>query len=213
MDDNVSVFGKKYYCSVAINSNKKIHHLRLKTIMDYTISRSEKKRQAKAVEQLAKELVDLSENDIGKLPCDDFLRAEILAAKPLKSGARKRQIKYIAKELRNSSAEPLLAYLEKSKGSHLKKVGEFHELERLRDAILTEAIEARREAQEAGERLNEQWDSATVNTALEKFPDLDAPAIKKSALRYAANRKPAHSREIFRMLKAAMDRQRFQSAR
>ena len=180
--------------------------------MDPSISKTEKKRQAKAIEQLARELVDLSENDISRLPCDAFLQQEIIAARPLKGGARKRQIKYIAKELRNSSAEPLFDFLEKRKGSQLKKTAEFHELERMRDIILTEVIEAWRQAKAAGERLAENWQSATVDAALEKFPDLDVLAIKKSALRYAANRKPVHSREIFRMLKAAMERRRFQTA-
>ncbi len=179
--------------------------------MDSFTSRSEKKRQAKTIEHLAKELVDLSENDINRLPCDDFLRQEIIDAKSLKAGARKRQIKYVAKELRNSSTEPLFAYLEKRKGSQLKKAAEFQELERMRDAILTEAIEDWRQAQDDGERLNENWQSEAVDAALEIFPDLDTRAIKKSALRYAANRKPAHRREIFRMLKAALDRQHFQS--
>jgi len=180
--------------------------------MDSFTSRSEKKRQAKTIEHLARELVDLSEHDISRLPCDDFLRQEIIDAKSLKAGARKRQIKYVAKELRNSETEPLFAYLEKRKGSQLKKSVEFHEIERMRDAILTEAIEAWRQAREEGERLSEDWQSAAAEAALEKFPDLDLLAIKKSALRYAANRKPAHSREIFRMLKAALDRQHFQSA-
>ena len=177
--------------------------------MEYSLSKSEKKRQAKGIEQLAKELADLSEHSIKLLPCDPFLREELLKAKTLKGGARKRQIKYIAKELRSASTEPLLAFLEKQKGSRLKKAGEFHELERMRDAILTDVLHEARQAHDAGERLTENWQSSAVSAASQKFTALDVQAVKKSALRYAANRKPVHSREIFRLLKAAMERMQF----
>lgn len=178
--------------------------------MEDTISKSEKKRQAKNIEQLAKELVELSENVIKQLPCDTFLQSEIISAGTLKGGARKRQTKYIAKELRQSSTDELLSFLEKHKGSKLKKAGEFHELERVRDSIITEVLKDSNEARSLDEKLTEKWQSFEIDAAKEKFPGLDAQAVKKSALRYAATRKPAHGREIFRLLKAASERLRFQ---
>lgn len=177
--------------------------------MEDTISKSEKKRQAKNIEQLAKELVELSGNVIKQLPCDAFLQSEIINAGTLKGGARKRQIKYIAKELRHASPDELLSFLEKHKGSKLKKAGEFHELERLRDSIITEVLKDSNEAGTVDERLTEKWQSLEIAAVKEKFPDLDAQAVKKSALRYAATRKPAHGREIFRLLKAASERLQF----
>ena len=174
------------------------------------ISRSEKKRLAQKIEQLAKELIELPLSEIKKLPCDDFLRTEIIDTKKLKAGARKRQIKFIAKELRHGSPDELLVFLEKKKGSQLKKAGEFHELERIREDIITEALEAHDEAEEIGERLNEHWQSSTIDAASTKFPGLDSDAVKISALRFIKTRKHTHRREIFRQLKAAMDRLQFQ---
>ena len=73
--------------------------------MDSQLSRSEKKRRAKALEQLVQELASLPPGEIAKLPCDKDLRDEILAAGSLKSGARKRQLKYATKLLREAPVE------------------------------------------------------------------------------------------------------------
>ena len=173
------------------------------------VSRSEKKRQAKNIEEIAKELVALSPALIKKLPADDLLKTELNNSRDLKGGALKRQTKFIAGMLRETGADEVLAFLTERKGSHLKQAGEFHELERLREDIITEVIEAREEAQRNQEHLTESWQSETIAVACRRFPALDPNGLKKSALRYAATRKPVHRREMFRQLHAAMERQQF----
>lgn len=173
------------------------------------VSRSEKKRQAKNIEEIAKELVALSPAHVKKLPADDLLKTELNSSRNLKGGALKRQIKFIAGMLRENGADEVLAFLTERKGSHLKQAGEFHELERLREDIITEVIEAREEAQRNQEHLTESWQSETIAVACRRFPALDSNAMHKSALRYAATRKPVHRREMFRQLHAAMERQQF----
>jgi len=173
------------------------------------VSRSEKKRLAKNIEEIAKELVTLSPAHIKKLPADDLLKAELHSSRDLKGGALKRQTKFIAGMLRETGTDEILAFLAERKGSHLKKTGEFHELERLREDIITEVIQAREEAWHNHEQLTESWQSDTIAAACRRFPALDHDALKKSALRFAATRKPVHRREIFRQLHAAMERQQF----
>lgn len=173
------------------------------------VSRSEKKRQAKNIEEIAKELVTLSPAMIKKLPADDHLKTELTGSRDLKGGALKRQTKFIAGMLRESGAEAILAFLAERRGSHLKQTGEFHELERLREDIISEVIQAREEAQRNQEHLTENWQSETIAVACRRFPALDSDAMHKSALRYAATRKPVHRREMFRQLHAAMERQQF----
>ena len=180
--------------------------------MEQSISRSEKKRLAKGIELLAQELVVLSEANIRRLPCDPAIQNELVRARTLKGGAQKRLIKYIAKELREISTDELLIFLEQKKGSKLKRNQKFHELERLRDAIITEAITDHRQIQQEGGKLDHHWESETIAQAETMLPDLDTVAIKKSALRYAVTRKPVHSREIFRVLKAARERLQFISS-
>ncbi|MFZ5759408.1 MAG: ribosome biogenesis factor YjgA [Thermodesulfobacteriota bacterium] len=177
--------------------------------MDYQLSRSEKKRRVKNIEALAVELVELSPQDINRLPCDDFLKGEILAARPLKTGARKRQIKFLAKNLRElDDSGPLFAFMEEQKGSRLKHKKEFHELENLRDTIINEAIAAAEntdEEEDAG-----SWPSPAITAAATHFPDLDTDAVRLAAWRYTRNRSAVLSREIFRLLKAAAERQKWQ---
>ena len=173
------------------------------------VSRSEKKRLAKNIEEIAKELVELSPAHIKKLPADELLKAELHNSRDLKGGALKRQTKFIAGLLRESGTDEILAFLAERKGSHLKQTGEFHELERLREDIITEVLAAREEAWHNHEHLTESWQSDTIAAACRRFPALSLNALKKSALRYAATRKPVHRREIFRQLHAAMERQQF----
>ena len=173
--------------------------------MDHDISRSEQKRRVKSLEDLAAELTSLSTNEIKRLTCEEFIRQEILSTADMKGGSRKRQIKYIAKQIRQSDFEPLFTFLAEQKGSKLKQNKKFHELERLRDDIVTEAIEAGREAEGRNERLDSSWESNLIGVATSQFPALDQAAVKTAAINFAKSRKPVFNREIFRLLKAAMD--------
>ncbi len=94
------------------------------------------------VEELARELVGLSAAEIKKLDCSEEIRADIREAGGLKGGARKRLIKYISKALRREDCEPLLDFLSERKGSRLKDKRDFHELEQLRDDIISDTIQA-----------------------------------------------------------------------
>jgi ribosome-associated protein len=180
--------------------------------MEYKLSKSEKKRRAKMVEQLARELVALSPAEIKKLDCAAELKEDIREAGRLKGGARKRLTKYITKVLRQENCDPLLDFLKDRKGSRLKNKRDFRELEQLRDDIISDTIQALREAQSFDENLAYDWVAPTVKIALEKLPGLDKDALMKSARRYSRTRKTSHSREIFRTLKAAAEELRFTKA-
>lgn len=170
------------------------------------ISRSEKKRQAKQVEELAYELATLPPAEIRRLPCEPFIQEEILAAVGLKGGAYKRQVKYLAKELREQETAPLLTFLAERQGSQLKEKQEFHELEQLREAIITDVLTAHDEARAEERPLDDDWPSPAIDKAMALFPELDEAAIRTAAARYARNRKSAYSKEIFRALRTAQER-------
>ncbi|MBI5559049.1 MAG: DUF615 domain-containing protein [Deltaproteobacteria bacterium] len=178
--------------------------------MEYILSKSEKKRRAKNIEELAAELADLSPQEIKKLPCEDFIKEEILAARNLKAGARKRQIKYLTKNLRELDPEPLFDFLSEKKGSHLQQKKEFHELENLRDNIINDALAASRDSTDADEEPDREWQSPALDSAAEMLPGLDIDMVRQTAWRYTRNRSVAHSREIFRLLKAAAERKKWQ---
>lgn len=177
--------------------------------MDYTVSRTEKKRQAKEIETLSKELAELPRADLLKLPCDDFLREEIRAAGKLKAGSRKRQIKYIAKELRKQPVDELLDFLAERRGSRLKTSIENKELERLKNDIIAAAIDEYNDRENFEDYFFMDRTAPPLLKAIEMFPTLDIEDLAKPAENFAATRKVSQSREIFRALKAAADKLKF----
>ena len=177
--------------------------------MDYTISRTEKKRRAKDVEKLSKELVELPPGQIASLPCDDFLKEEIRLTKTLKAGSRKRQIKYIAKELRQLPLDDLFDFLEKSKGSRLRKNIEHQDLERLRNDIIGAAIDEYNDLDDHEGYFSMDRNAPPLRQAAEMFPELDIEAIASAADNFAATRKVSQSREMFRALKAAAEKSKY----
>lgn len=179
--------------------------------MDYRVSRTEKKRQAKEVETLSKELAELPPADLAKLPCDDFLREELKAVAKLKTGSRNRQIKYIAKELRKQPIEELLDFLEARRGSRLKTTIAHKELERLKNDIIDAALEEYNDRDNYEDYFFMDRQAVPLLKAIDMFPSLNIEDLAKPAENFAATRKIGQSREIFRALKAAAEKLKFSS--
>ncbi len=171
--------------------------------MTIKLSRSEQKRRIKEVEQLVRELVELPEPVLKKLPGGKEIRLMFIETQGLKGGARKRQIKYITKMLKNEPLAELYDYLSNQKGGKLKQKKQFHALEYFRDSLLNEAIARRKELAGDQEELTEHWDSSTINEILVELPLVDVSALQRLSAIYARTRQTRHSREIFRLLRAA----------
>ncbi len=180
--------------------------------MEYAPSRSEKKRQAKDIELLSQELVELPPADIVKLPCEEFLRQEIIACRDFQGGARKRQIKYLAKELRQIDVAPMLTFLETRRGSHLRGQLAEKELERHRLNILDAAICEYQDRPNHEVHFQMDREAAPLRQAMEAFPELDLAAAARAAEDFAATRRPVHSRQLLRILHAASERRKYTAA-
>lgn len=174
--------------------------------MTYYISRSEKKRRAKQLESLVKELATCSAAVIKKLPCDDFVREELLHVITITGGAKNRQIKYITKYLRkNDNSDALFDYMTEQKGSKIKANATFHELEKYRDDIISDVLVAKEQAFHLGEPVGENWPSMALDIVKDRFPDLDIMDVRRAANHFAKNHRVTYTREIFRLLRAAME--------
>jgi len=171
------------------------------------LSKSEVKRQFKRIEDAAKELAEFSDKDIDKLPGSSFFHEEIKTIRGLKSGARKRQIKYLAKLMREEPIDDILNHLAAEKGSKIKNDQLFHEAERLRDAIINEAIEDQQECQQAGYLWEPDWESDLIPDVVEKYSNLQANEVRKTTYNYVKSRHISHYRELFRMLHSAIEYQ------
>jgi len=170
------------------------------------ISKSEQKRLYKQVEQLAKELTDLSTNDIKLLPASSEIKENIFSCSGLKAGALKRQIKYLAKLLRQDDIEEIYVFMKAKKGSDLKERQLFHSAERWRDVLINEAMERHQQCLRDQHMFEPDYHSDHIDDVVLELPVLDPLEIRRVAYQYAKTRNRQHYRELFRMIKAAIEK-------
>ena len=169
------------------------------------VSKSEKKRQFKHTEKVAAELADLSNSELSKLDCSEQLKGEILATRGLKGGSRKRQVKYLAKVMRLEALDPIYEFLEQRKGSNLKSKQKLHEAERIRDTLINEALADYQQSQKEQRDWDMDWPSEEIAAVTAGYPDLVELELRKTIYSYAKTRNKTHYRELFRMVKAAIE--------
>jgi len=172
------------------------------------LSRSEIKRQHKQIESAAREIAALSDGELTQLGIDHQLVEAITLTRSLKAGALKRQIKYIAKLLKEGPSDDILERLKRIKGSKLQESTFHHQAERHRDAIINETIDARKRCLAEGFELDMDWPSTAIDIMIAEFSDIDEREVRRSAYRYAKSRNSVHYRELFRIIRAAIDRKR-----
>ena len=153
--------------------------------------RSIKKRAAKAVEELAQRLADLSDAELAKLPKDPDITKEIELARNTRGGSsRKRQIKHLAGVLRghDEQREAIEVALDGQAVIQRQDVLAFHHLEELRDRLcVAESLEAA---------------LAEVRTT---YPQLDAGKLARLAGSVHEHNDKRAAREIFRHLRKAAE--------
>ena len=174
--------------------------------MDETISRSEQKRRFKRIEDVAEELAALTDKDLKRLPEEGGIREEIKAIRGLSGGARKRQVKHLSKILRQGlELDAIYDFLNKRKGSHLKEKNQLHEAEHLRDILINEAMEDYQHCRSLQIDWEPDWQSEILGPAAAKYQGLDEDALRKTIYQYVKSHNKLYYRELFRMVKAAID--------
>ncbi|NBI13498.1 ribosome-associated protein [[Haemophilus] felis] len=103
------------------------------------VSKSEIKRDAEALKKLGEQLVNLTKPQLAKIPLDESLLEAVELAQRLQKEARRRQLQYIGKLLRNIDVEPIQESLEKLENKHNQQQAILHRLEKLRDSLLQNA--------------------------------------------------------------------------
>ena len=177
------------------------------------LSRSEKKRIYKQVEELAREVAALSDKELKSFPGGTVIHEEILATRGLKGGARNRQIKYLAKLLRQGPLEEMYLFISNKKGSQLHSKKQFHVAERIRDTLINEAVEMHEECRQEQIPFEPDWESPYIEAAVEAYPNLNENEVRKIVYQYVTTRNKQYYRELFRLMKAAIElKDRQQSA-
>lgn len=154
-------------------------------------SKSSRKREMQALQDLGEQLVALSPERLKKVPLPETLYEAIRAAQGFKMEARRRQLQYIGKLMRKIDPEPIQAQLDIFAGNSAAEVAKMHRLERLREQLLE--------------------DEQTIGTIAETWPEADLQylrTLRRNALKEReAARPPKSFREIFRVLRELQEAQ------
>jgi len=150
-------------------------------------SKSQRKRDSAALQDLGAELVNMPKSKLASLPLDEDLREAIALAQGIKAhGGRKRQILYIGKLLRGIDATPIKEAIAKLDQTDAASVAHLHRLERWRERLLNEGNEA-------------------LTQLLSEFPAADSQRlrqlIRNAQQEHATGKPPKSSRELFRYLR------------
>ena len=169
------------------------------------ISKSALKRRFKEEEEAAAALADLSDRDLAKLEVGERLKEEVRNCRGLKGGSKKRQIKYLAKVMRDDSVEAVFTFLEERKGSNLKEKQLHREAERLRDVLINETLDQYDEYRKNYEDWDMDWSGEELEAALQNL-DLEEKDLRSSLFQFARNRGHNHSKTTYRILRAALEK-------
>ncbi len=151
------------------------------------VSKSQRKRDAQVLKSLASELIRMSSSQLAKVPLNATIREAVQAARQIRSHvAGKRQLQFIAKQLRRIDATPIRETIDSFRNKARQQTARQHRVENWRDFLL------------------DSGDTA-LGSLLQQRHEADGQAIRqltRNAQREAAKGKsPASSRALFRLLR------------
>jgi ribosome-associated protein len=153
-------------------------------------SKSQRKRESTALQDVGAELVKLPAERIRNMDLPESLREAVLEAQRIRShGALRRQMQFIGKLMRSIDAEPITEELAGLRGESERIKERFHTLEHWRERLLA--------------------DDAAVTEWQAVHPGSDAQQLRqliRNARREAAEQKPPRAyRALFRLLSDTAD--------
>ena len=157
------------------------------------LSKTRRKQAMEDLQTLGEALVELSAERVKRLDIPDDLREAISEAQRMTrhDEARRRQMQFIGRLMRDVEAEPIRAELARVRGESAEETARLHRLEKLRDDLL------------ADEKL--------LHEIAVRYPGADLQHLR--ALRRAAlkeqheNRPPRSYRAIFQLFKTLEEEQ------
>jgi ribosome-associated protein len=148
-------------------------------------SKSERKREMLARQKLGQRLIDLNPAQLERLPLSDALREAVQFAQRITSHeARRRQLQFIGRLMRESDATAIQAGFDGITGASRQAVALMHRCERLREELVADDGALARFVQDhAG--VDTQWLRTKIR------------AVRAER---AAERAPRHARELYQWL-------------
>lgn len=156
-----------------------------------SVSKSQRKREMHALQALGEELVELSVDQFKKIDLPEDLRIAILEARRIhQRGARKRQMQFIGRLMRNVDAAPIQEHLDTLRGHSQRAAQQLHNIERWRDRLLAEGDSAL-------EELLQSYPHADVQNLRQLLRNANKEAL--------ANKPPSAARSLFRSLRELLE--------
>ena len=158
---------------------------------DELISKSQRKRDAEAVQQLGKNILALSQDAQDSIELPESLSNALNEARRIKkNSALKRQLQYIGKLMRHIDIKPIQEQYLKLTNHYNTDIKALHRLENWRDRLLSEGDKA-------------------LEDLLNEAPDADRQhlrqLIRQSAKETKLKKPPKSAREIFKYLKTLFE--------
>ena len=149
-------------------------------------SKTRRKQQMHELQELGEELAALSTERLTKIDIPETLRDALREAQRISAhGAKRRQLQYVGKLMRDVDPEPIRAALAAVRGESAAEVARMHRLERLRARLME--------------------DESTLAEIADNFPGADLQhlrALRRSALKeHEGNKPPRSYRALFQVLK------------
>jgi len=162
-----------------------------KVLKDDLISKSQRKRDANAAQDLGKNILALSQDAQNSIDLPENLVNALNDARRIKkNSALKRQLQYIGKLMRHIDLEPIQAQYLKLTNHYDQDIKALHNLEKWRDRLLAEGDKA-------------------LEELLNEAPTADRQhlrqLIRQSAKETKLKKPPKSAREIFKYLKTLFE--------
>ena len=150
-------------------------------------SKSERKREVTALQELGERLLELSQEQLNNIRISQELQDALILAKTLKSrGARRRQMQYIGVLMRRIDPEPIRLMIHEIDKGQKHKAREFQQLETMRNSLI-------------------DGDDTVFEEIIRHFPDVDILRLRQlvrgARKEKKENKPPKQSRSLFRYLR------------
>jgi len=153
-------------------------------------SKSQRKRDMDALQDIGAELTELNEQQLASIELPENLRDAVLAARVMKHNeARRRQVQYIGKLMRQVDPAPIRASLDGFLSVSAEHTARLHHIERWRERLLAEPL--------------------AVSEFIAAFPEADSQQlrtlIRNTIDERHRNKPPKHFRALFQMIRELVE--------
>lgn len=149
-------------------------------------SKSARKREMLALQELGEAIVKLSDGELALIPLEGELAAAVAIARRINNSNEglRRQLQFIGKLMRQSDISAIeAAYRELQNGRQLLNQ-QFHQLEQLRDKLLADGLDAMDEVLERYPQADRQHLRQLINAAIKERAAAQPPAAARKLFRY-----------------------------